>query len=183
MIDGHILHTHILYIYIYMTYIYIFVFIYIDIYIFIYIYLFIYDRYRHIYIYTPSIEYVIQCIMNIYIYIYIYIYMYVYVCICICICICICGTSRPSAAGNTQEAEEAHGTTAFQQHFSGQGDRMCPATSMRFPRVGLGENIQEIPWVFITNCRGVLEADFSVQPTHRRMVCLRIPQLVRGSSN
>ena len=52
---------------------------------------------------------------------YIHIYMYVYVCICICICICICGTSRPSAAGNTQEAEEAHGTTAFQQHFSGQG--------------------------------------------------------------
>ena len=56
-----------------------------------------------------------------YVYVYVSVSVYVY------------------AAGNTQEAEEAHGTTAFQQHFSGQGDRMCPATSMRFPRVGLGE--------------------------------------------
>ena len=44
------------------------------------IYIYLYDRYVYIYtyIYTPSIEYVIQCIMNTYIYIDMYMYMYMY---------------------------------------------------------------------------------------------------------
>ena len=78
MIDGHILHIHREIICIYMTDIYICMYVCICRCICIYIYL--YDRYVYIYtyIYTPSIEYVIQCIMNTYIYIDMYMYMYMY---------------------------------------------------------------------------------------------------------
>ena len=80
MIDGHILHIHREIICIYMTDIYIYMYVCICRCICIYIYIYMTDMYIyiHTYIYTPSIEYVIQCIMNTYIYRYVYVYVYVY---------------------------------------------------------------------------------------------------------